>query len=99
MHARVTEMFARGWADEAAWLAGQVEPEAQPRPTVWQALGYREALAVARGSLSVEDAAAQVTLATRQYAKRQLTFMRTQLRAPVLSAGEVHAALRDVLGR
>ncbi|AKH15771.1 tRNA (adenosine(37)-N6)-dimethylallyltransferase MiaA [Deinococcus soli (ex Cha et al. 2016)] len=99
MHARVTEMFARGWADEAAWLAGQVEPEARPRPTVWQALGYREALAVARGSLSVEDAAAQVTLATRQYAKRQLTFMRTQLRAPVLSAGEVHAALRDVLSR
>ncbi len=99
MHARVLEMFARGWADEAAWLAAQVDPDALPRPTVWQALGYREALAVARGTLGAEDAAAQVTLATRQYARRQLTFVRTQLRAPVLSAGEVHVALREALGR
>lgn len=81
MHARVLEMFARGWAPEAAWLAAQVDPDALPRPTVWQALGYREALAVARGTLGAEDAAAQVTLATRQYARRQLTFVRTQLRA------------------
>lgn len=99
MHARVLEMFARGWAQEAAWLAAQVDPDALPRPTVWQALGYREALAVARGTLGAEDAAAQVTLATRQYARRQLTFVRTQLRAPVLSAGEVHVALREALGR
>ncbi|WP_233555308.1 tRNA (adenosine(37)-N6)-dimethylallyltransferase MiaA [Deinococcus sp. RM] len=99
MHARVLEMFARGWAQEAAWLAAQVDPDALPRPTVWQALGYREALAVARGTLGAEDAAAQVTLATRQYARRQLTFVRTQLRAPVLSAGEVDAALREALGR
>ncbi|GAQ21548.1 tRNA dimethylallyltransferase [Deinococcus grandis] len=99
MHARVLEMFARGWAPEAAWLAAQVDPDALPRPTVWQALGYREALAVARGTLGAEDAAAQVTLATRQYARRQLTFVRTQLRAPVLSAGEVDAALREALGR
>ncbi|MHA0040837.1 tRNA (adenosine(37)-N6)-dimethylallyltransferase MiaA [Deinococcus sp. PEB2-63] len=99
MHARVLEMFARGWAQEAAWLAAQVDPDALPRPTVWQALGYREALAVARGTLGAEDAAAQVTLATRQYARRQLTFLRTQLRAPVLSAGEVDAALREALGR
>ncbi|WP_229781871.1 tRNA (adenosine(37)-N6)-dimethylallyltransferase MiaA [Deinococcus daejeonensis] len=99
MHARVLEMFARGWAQEAAWLAAQVDPDALPRPTVWQALGYREALAVACGTLGAEDAAAQVTLATRQYARRQLTFVRTQLRAPVLSAGEVDAALREALGR
>jgi len=99
MHARVLEMFARGWAQEAAWLAAQVDPDALPRPTVWQALGYREALAVARGTLGAEDAAAQVTLATRQYARRQLTFVRTQLRAPVLSAGEVDAALREALRR
>ncbi|WP_371809887.1 tRNA (adenosine(37)-N6)-dimethylallyltransferase MiaA [Deinococcus sp. JMULE3] len=99
MHARVLEMFTRGWADEAAWLAAQVDPDALPRPTVWQALGYREALAVARGALSVHDAAAQVTLATRQYAKRQLTFTRTQLRVPVLSAHEVPAALTELLTR
>ncbi|WP_189104017.1 tRNA (adenosine(37)-N6)-dimethylallyltransferase MiaA [Deinococcus knuensis] len=97
MHARVLDMFGRGWAREAAWLAAQVDPESTPRPTVWQALGYREALVVARGHLSTEAAAAQVTLATRQYAKRQLTFTRTQLRAPALSPDEAARHLRGVL--
>lgn len=94
MHARVQGMFAQGWAQEAAWLAAQISPEGTPRPTVWQALGYREALAVARGHLSVEAAAAQVALATRQYAKRQLTFTRTQLNAPALSPDEAARHLR-----
>ena len=94
MHARVQGMFAQGWAQEAAWLAAQISPEGTPRPTVWQALGYREALAVARGPLSVEAAAAQVALATRQYAKRQLTFTRTQLNAPALSPDEAARHLR-----
>ncbi len=99
MAGRVQAMFRAGWADEAAWLAAQVSPDAGPRPTVWQALGYREALGVARGSLGVAEAAAQVTLATRQYARRQLTFTRTQLRAPVLSPGEARRHLRARLSR
>ncbi|WP_233218572.1 tRNA (adenosine(37)-N6)-dimethylallyltransferase MiaA [Deinococcus arcticus] len=93
MHTRVLAMFEAGWDREAAWLAAQVSPGAQPRPTVWQALGYREALAVATGALTVPEAAAQVTLATRQYAKRQLTFVRTQLGAPLLSEGEARRHL------
>ncbi|WP_291429985.1 tRNA (adenosine(37)-N6)-dimethylallyltransferase MiaA [Deinococcus sp.] len=97
MRARVQGMFAQGWAHEAAWLAAQISPDETPRPTVWQALGYREALAVARGHLSVDDAANQVALATRQYAKRQLTFMRTQLGAPALSPDEAARHLRDQL--
>nr|WP_189068001.1 tRNA (adenosine(37)-N6)-dimethylallyltransferase MiaA [Deinococcus radiotolerans] len=96
---RILEMFQRGWADEAAWLATQVEPERDPRPTVWQALGYREVLAAARGRLDMADAAAQITVATRQYAKRQLTFIRTQLHAPLLSPDEAAAALLDALNR
>lgn len=99
MAARVQDMFRAGWADEAAWLAGRVSPDAGPRPTVWQALGYREALGVARGVLALEDAAAQVTLATRQYGRRQLTFTRTQLRAPVLTPGEARGQLRARLSR
>ncbi|WP_229783642.1 tRNA (adenosine(37)-N6)-dimethylallyltransferase MiaA [Deinococcus sedimenti] len=99
MHGRVLAMFQAGWADEAAWLAGQVDPEGPPRPTVWQALGYREALAVARGTLSVPQAAAQITLATRQYARRQLTFTRTQLGAPLLSSDEARRHLGAALAR
>ncbi|WP_328774598.1 tRNA (adenosine(37)-N6)-dimethylallyltransferase MiaA [Deinococcus aquaedulcis] len=93
MHARVLTMFDAGWASEAAWLAAQVPPDTQPRPTVWQALGYREALAVAGGTLAVPEAAAQIALATRQYAKRQQTFIRTQLGAPLLSEGEARRHL------
>ncbi|WP_343761070.1 tRNA (adenosine(37)-N6)-dimethylallyltransferase MiaA [Deinococcus depolymerans] len=99
MLARVQDMFRAGWADEAAWLAQRVAPDTEPRPTVWQALGYREALAVARGHLSPDAAAAQVTLATRQYARRQLTFTRTQLGSPVLSAGEAARHVRTLLSR
>ncbi|MBZ9751093.1 tRNA (adenosine(37)-N6)-dimethylallyltransferase MiaA [Deinococcus sp. HMF7604] len=99
MHARTLAMFAAGWADEAAWLATQVSPDQTPRPTAWQALGYREALAVAQGTLNVQAAAEQVTLATRQYAKRQLTFMRTQLGAALLSEGEARRHLRAALAR
>ncbi|UBV44000.1 tRNA (adenosine(37)-N6)-dimethylallyltransferase MiaA [Deinococcus taeanensis] len=94
---RIQAMFGRGWAHEAAWLAAQVDPGTQPRPTVWQALGYREALAVALGTLSPQDAATQVTLATRQYARRQQTFIRTQLRAPLLSAHEAGLHLTRLL--
>ncbi|GAA5514872.1 tRNA dimethylallyltransferase [Deinococcus carri] len=96
--ARVRAMLAGGWPREAAWLAAQVPPEQQPRPTVWQALGYREALAVATGSLTEEEAAARITVATRQYAKRQLTWARTQLGAVPASPDEAARALAAFLG-
>ena len=47
---RVQAMLGAGWPQEAAWLADQIAPD-QPA-TVWQVLGYREALAVARQQLS-----------------------------------------------
>lgn len=95
--ARVGEMLAGGWPGEAAWLAAQVSPDTEPRPTVWQALGYPEVLAVARGELTPEEAAARITLATRRYARRQLTWMRTQLGAEVGGAEETAAALAESL--
>jgi tRNA dimethylallyltransferase len=78
---RVGAMLAQGWPEEAAWLASRLDPETLPRPTAWQALGYREALAVWQGKLTVQDAQQAIALATRQYAKRQLTWARTQLAA------------------
>lgn len=94
MQERVKGMFARGWAGEAAWLVAQVDPGTLPRPTVWQALGYREALAVHQQALSLEGATGLVTLANRQYAKRQLTFTRTQLHATPLTPEQARAQLR-----
>ena len=86
--ARTRDMLAGGWPDEAAWLAAQVDPDTDPQPTVWQALGYRDALAVQRSQLEVEEASIRIDLATRQYVKRQATFIRTQLGATLLSKAD-----------
>lgn len=91
---RIDIMFEQGWAGEAAWLAAQVSPDSLPRPTVWQALGYADALAVQRGESGVPEATERVALATRQYAKRQLTFARTQLGARIGTPDEATERLQ-----
>ncbi|MDO4263469.1 MAG: tRNA (adenosine(37)-N6)-dimethylallyltransferase MiaA [Deinococcus sp.] len=91
---RTHELLHAGWPEEAQWLAGQVPPGTQPLPTAWQALGYREALAAEQGKLSLEEAAQQIAQATRRYAKRQRTFIRTQLGAELLPPPEAELALR-----
>ncbi|THF69990.1 tRNA (adenosine(37)-N6)-dimethylallyltransferase MiaA [Deinococcus sp. Arct2-2] len=96
---RVGAMLAQGWPDEAAWLAAQLDPETLPRPTAWQALGYREALAVWRGELTAQDAQQAITLATRQYAKRQLTWARTQLSATPVSPAQATESLTAQLAQ
>lgn len=93
MRQRIHAMLGGGWPDEALWLASQVNPDLQPRPTAWQALGYREALALARGEASPADAAERIFLATRQYAKRQLTWLRSQLGAQLLGPDAARQAL------
>lgn len=96
--ARITErtvtMMGSGWPAEAEWLASRVDPQASPQPTVWQALGYREALAVHRGILGVDAAITAVVGATRHYEKRQVTFIRTQLSTVPVSKEEAAHRLR-----
>ena len=94
---RVNAMLDIGWPEEAAWLAAQVNPTQIPQPTVWQALGYREALALAEDRSSREQTAESITLHTRQYAKRQLTWARTQLGAAIRTPEDVEAALHTFL--
>ncbi len=94
MHRRVETMFAAGWAGEAAWLAARLPADTVPRPTAWQALGYREAWAVHTGAMNEAQATARIVLASRQYAKRQLTAMRSQLGAQVLTPSEAEVRFR-----
>lgn len=94
MQGRVEAMFAAGWADEAAWLAARLDPDTRPRPTAWQALGYGEAWAVHRGTLGEAEAAARIVLASRQFAKRQITATRGQLGAALLTPQEAAVKLR-----
>jgi tRNA dimethylallyltransferase len=73
--ARVDEMVRHGWVDEVAGLAAHVPPQAP----AWQATGYDVLREHVEGRRSLRDALAQVTIATRQYAKRQRTWYRHQL--------------------
>ncbi|MBF0394113.1 MAG: tRNA (adenosine(37)-N6)-dimethylallyltransferase MiaA, partial [Alphaproteobacteria bacterium] len=54
-----------------------------PALPAMKALGVPELLRVARGEVGVEEAAAAAQRATRNFAKRQLTWFRHQLDDPV----------------
>ncbi len=72
---RVEQMAQDGWVDEVAGLANVV-PRLAP---AWQSTGYDVVREHVEGRRSLRDALAQVTIATRQYAKRQRTWYRHQL--------------------
>ncbi len=70
---RVDRMVERGLLDEVRALMERGLP---PDATALQAIGYRELSGVLSGARSLEDAAAEMKLRSRQYAKRQLTWLR-----------------------
>lgn len=71
--ARVDEMMRLGLENEVRQLLAQgISPDA----TAMQAIGYKELAAALRGEITMEDAAAQIKLGSRRYAKRQLTWFR-----------------------
>lgn len=72
--ARVDAMFAAGWVDEVRALIGTVPAGA----VAWNACGYEAVRAHVEGGLSLAAARERVVVATRQYAKRQRTWIRHQ---------------------
>jgi tRNA dimethylallyltransferase len=75
LEARVEAMFAGGLVVETeAILARGVPASAKP----FESIGYKQALQVVRGELSVKDAIFYSKRDTRQYAKRQMTWFRQE---------------------
>jgi tRNA dimethylallyltransferase len=73
IHARTEAMLAAGWMEEVrALLASGLPRDAKP----FDFIGYRELRAVLNGEMKLEEARAAIQLATRRYAKRQLTWFR-----------------------
>jgi hypothetical protein len=70
---RVDLMLEAGLVEEIQHLLSQGIPA---RCTAMQAIGYKEFLAYRSGNCSLTDAVAQVQQASRNYAKRQLTWFR-----------------------
>lgn len=75
--ARVDRMLEAGWPEEVRQLLTDV-PEDAP---AWNAAGYAVVRRLVRGEISRMHAREQIIIETRQYAKRQRTWLRHQLGA------------------
>lgn len=80
---RVDDMVRRGLVEEARQCFNQPN-----RPTAAQAIGCKELYPYFRGERSLEDCIEELKLRTRQYAKRQMTWFRRDLRILRLNIGE-----------
>jgi len=78
INARVDAMVAAGALEEVAALLARALPPDRP---VMKAVGVPELAAHLRGGLPLPEAVARMQAATRQYAKRQRTWLRGQGRA------------------
>ena len=71
---RVEEMFAGGLVEETAALLTRFPADARP----FGSIGYREVAAMLRGEITREQAVEQTKRRTRAYAKRQMTWLRSE---------------------
>jgi tRNA dimethylallyltransferase len=71
---RVDAMYAAGLVDETRGLLARYPREARP----FGAIGYAEAAAVVMGETGVDLAIAETKRRTRAYAKRQMTWLRSE---------------------
>ena len=72
---RVDQMMAAGLVEEVEGLLSSGVPESC---TAMQAIGYKEMVAALREGRAVAEAAEEIKLRSRQYAKRQLTWFRRE---------------------
>lgn len=72
---RLDAMLDGGWVDEVRGLIEEVPAEA----SAWNATGYRAVRDLVRGTIHRDTARQQILIATRQYAKRQRTWLRHQI--------------------
>ena len=77
---RAEEMVRRGLIEEVAAVLSEGHPALAPG---LDSVGIREAVDYLHGRRSRESVADAITVSTRQYAKRQETWFRHQLREPV----------------
>jgi len=83
--ARVERMFAQGLVDEARRLTAEGKVLGK---TASQAVGYREVLDCLAGRSTLAEAIALTKLRTRQFAKRQMTWLRSLSECRSLAVSE-----------
>jgi tRNA dimethylallyltransferase len=78
---RAERMLADGWAEEVAELSRTVSPDAP----AWKASGYSVMRSHVNGAIDLSSVTERVIIETRQYAKRQRTWLRHQLPAAAVT--------------
>ncbi len=77
LHQRISErvktMLASGWIDEVSRLLANGVTDDMP---AMKAIGYKTLLEVIRNTISIDEAQDEIIKLTRQYAKRQMTWMK-----------------------
>jgi tRNA dimethylallyltransferase len=79
LDARIAHRFAQMLTDGALDEARANLPDWDPRRPSSKAIGGPELIAHLRGEITLEDATVAATLASRQYAKRQRTWFRSNM--------------------
>jgi len=93
---RLHRMVADGWEAEVRGLLHTVPADAP----AWNACGYREVREGVAAGRSIDGVVERVRIATRQYAKRQRTWLRHQLAGEAVTRVEtVGVAARDAAFR
>jgi len=95
LNRRSAAMFELGLLQEVRDL---IDAGVAPDAKGLQSLGYKQAVAVLEGRMSLEDAIADVQTKTRQYAKRQMTWFRQEREVQWLTGfGDNQKIQRDAL--
>ncbi|MAZ12262.1 MAG: tRNA (adenosine(37)-N6)-dimethylallyltransferase MiaA, partial [Verrucomicrobiales bacterium] len=81
IHKRVDEMFNQGLVEETQTL---INKGLRNNRNACQALGYRQVLDLLDGKLDLENVVHQVKTKTRQFAKRQRSWFRNQMKCKFL---------------
>ena len=97
---RVDDMLKRGLVEEVQRLMA----DENRHPTATQAIGYKEIAAALRGEIPMAEAVRWMKQATRNFAKRQLTWFRHDARVIWLpaegkSAEELAGEMREAIDR
>ena len=92
--ARTESMLRQGLLDEVRTVCDKYGRDIQPAKSI----GFRECLAYFDGMIARENLAEQIAIHTRQFAKRQRTFNRTQLAATALQRDAILEAILRLWG-
>jgi tRNA dimethylallyltransferase len=92
--ARVEKMYRGGLVEETRTLLARFPMTARPFGTI----GYKEAAAVVRGEMTESEAIEETRRRTRAYAKRQMTWLRSERNVQWVDPGDgaFAAALRII---